>query len=92
SSGLATVTVNGKAVDSGSPSEAIELGVGPNEIPIQVTAEDKVSSYAYTLKVTRAEITMHTVAFETDGGSAVPSLTNVAWGSPISAPAAPAKA
>ncbi|WP_158544063.1 InlB B-repeat-containing protein [Cohnella sp. OV330] len=89
-SGLATVTVNGTAVDSGSPSAAIELGVGPNEIQIQVTAEDK-SNITYTLTVTRAEITMHTVTFDTNGGSAVSSLTGVTWGSPISAPEAPAK-
>lgn len=89
-SGLATIKVNGTAVDSGSPSAAIELGVGPNEILIQVTAEDK-STITYTLTVTRAEITLHTVAFDTDGGSTVPSLTSVAWGSPISAPESPAK-
>ncbi|CAI6060683.1 InlB B-repeat-containing protein [Cohnella sp. JJ-181] len=87
-SGLATVTVNGAAVKSGSPSEPIDLGVGPNTILIQVKAEDG-STVTYTLTVTRAEITLHTVAFDPNGGSAVPSLTGVAWGSPIAAPVAP---
>ena len=49
----ATVVVNGVAVASGQPSEAIDLNVGNNTIPIVVTAED-TSTQTYTVTVARA--------------------------------------
>jgi hypothetical protein len=50
----ATVTVNGTAVISGSPSGAIALAVGPNTITTVVTAQDAVTTKTYTTTVTRA--------------------------------------
>ena len=51
--GFATVTVNGTAVTSGSPSSAIDLTIGENDIPVVVTAQDGTTK-TYTVKVTRA--------------------------------------
>ncbi|MGC9942288.1 MAG: cadherin-like beta sandwich domain-containing protein, partial [Verrucomicrobiota bacterium] len=50
----ATVTVNGIAVASGTPSASIPLIVGPNTIDIVVTAQDGVTTQTYTEVVTRA--------------------------------------
>jgi len=50
---LATITVNGVAVVSGSPSQAIPLAEGPNTISTVVTAADGVSTKTYTLTVFR---------------------------------------
>lgn len=47
-----TVTVNGAAVASGSPSGAIALSLGSNAIPVLVTAQDGTTK-AYTVTVTR---------------------------------------
>ncbi len=49
----ATVTVNGVTVSSGSPSGAIELSVGENDIEAVVTAEDETTTQTYTVRVTR---------------------------------------
>ncbi|MCY4554912.1 MAG: cadherin-like beta sandwich domain-containing protein, partial [Chloroflexi bacterium] len=49
----ATVTVNGVTVSSGSPSGAIELSVGDNDIEAVVTAEDETTTQTYTVRVTR---------------------------------------
>ena len=51
--GKATVTVEGKAVESGMPSEVITLEVGENVLTVRVTAEDGTTR-DYTLTVTRA--------------------------------------
>ena len=48
----ATVTINGKAVPSGTASEEIPLQVGKNEITTVVTAQDRTIS-TYTVIVTR---------------------------------------
>jgi hypothetical protein len=47
------ITVNGKPVSSGAASEAIALEVGPNGIPVVVTAEN-LATRTYRLTVTRA--------------------------------------
>ncbi|ANY73033.1 hypothetical protein BBD41_10780 [Paenibacillus ihbetae] len=49
----ATMTVNGHLVKSGTPSEAIQLNVGDNEITVTVTAQDGTTN-TYMVKVTRA--------------------------------------
>lgn len=49
-----TITVNGFAVVSGSPSGPIALIVGSNIITIVVTAQDLVTTKTYTVDVTRA--------------------------------------
>ena len=49
----ATVTVNTKAVSSGSPSDAIALSEGANTITVVVTAEDGKATNTYTVTVTR---------------------------------------
>jgi hypothetical protein len=53
---FATITVNGNAVASGSPSGAIALSVGANVISTQVTAEDGTTTKTYTLTVNRAAV------------------------------------
>jgi gliding motility-associated-like protein len=50
----ATITVNGTAVTSGTPSASIPLKVGPNTITTVVTAQDGVTKNTYTVIVTRA--------------------------------------
>lgn len=52
---LATITVNGAAVTSGSPSGSIPLNVGENTITTVVTAQDAATK-TYTLTVTRAAL------------------------------------
>jgi len=53
----ATITVNGLATASGSPSAPVSLNVGANNITILVTAQDGVTTQAYTVTVTRAQST-----------------------------------
>ena len=50
----AAVTVNGAAVASGSPSDAIDLEIGENVIEAVVTAQDGTTTSTYTVTVTRA--------------------------------------
>ncbi|MEO3998342.1 cadherin-like beta sandwich domain-containing protein [Mesorhizobium sp. CAU 1732] len=50
----ATVTVNGQAVASGTPSQALPLAVGPNAVSIVVTAQDRTSTQTYTVTIVRA--------------------------------------
>jgi len=63
--GLATITVNGQTVASGSLSQSIPLNVGANTITTVITAEDGVTTKT-------AVITVNRVA------SAVASLANLA--------------
>ena len=51
--GSATVTVNGTAVTSGSPSTVNGLTVGPNTVTVVVTAQDGTTQTTYTVTVTR---------------------------------------
>lgn len=53
-SSAAAVQVVTQNVESGSPSQAIALDVGANQIPITVTAEDGLSKMTYTITVNRA--------------------------------------
>jgi gliding motility-associated-like protein len=50
----ASITVNGIAVASGTPSSSIPLAIGPNTITTVVTAQDGVTTDTYTIVVTRA--------------------------------------
>ncbi len=50
---MATVTVNGTAVVSGTTSGSITLNPGPNVITVVVTAQDMLSTKTYTVTVTR---------------------------------------
>ena len=49
----ATIKINGVSVDSGSFSELIALGEGPNVITFEVTAEDGVTNNIYSLTINR---------------------------------------
>ena len=53
----ATVTVNGVAVASGTPSGAIPLTAGPNTITTIVTAQDGATTKTFTVVVSRAPST-----------------------------------
>jgi pimeloyl-ACP methyl ester carboxylesterase len=53
----ASVQVNDTAAASGSPSNEINLEVGPNTIDVTVTAPDGTTSRTHTVIVTRAEPT-----------------------------------
>jgi tRNA threonylcarbamoyladenosine modification (KEOPS) complex Pcc1 subunit len=58
----ATVTFNGNAVTSGSPSGAINLAVGDNVVTVVVTAQDGTTTTTYTITVTRAAAVQTQVA------------------------------
>ncbi|MCP1308102.1 OmpL47-type beta-barrel domain-containing protein [Paenibacillus tyrfis] len=49
----ALLTVNGREAVSQQPSQPVELQVGVNRLTIMVTAQDRVSTQAYTVEVTR---------------------------------------
>lgn len=50
----ATITINGTTVASGSPSAAIPLAVGENNIAVYVLAQNMRAHHTYTIKVHRA--------------------------------------
>ena len=52
----ATVTVNGAAVISGAASGSISLDEGTNTITVVVTAEDGITTKAYSIDVTRQTV------------------------------------
>lgn len=52
----ARVTVNGTTVASGTASGGVSLSVGTNAIAVLVTAQDGVTTRAYTVVVTRASV------------------------------------
>jgi len=58
----ATITVNGKAVASGTASASMALGVGSNTITTVVTAQDGTTTKTYKITVTRAESTNATLS------------------------------
>ena len=60
-------------------------------IPIQSMAAQEVINEDDTNVKVRIEIDYYTVRFESNGGSQVPSITNVAYGSMITAPNSPIK-
>ena len=64
------VTVAGNAVTSGSPSAAVALNVGSNEIEVAVTAEDG-STKTYTVTVTRqsGDATLSALAASSSGSA-----------------------
>nr|WP_238357912.1 cadherin-like beta sandwich domain-containing protein [Cohnella zeiphila] len=51
----AGIKVKGSVVDSGSDSASIELNVGNNLIPVEVTAQDRTTTKTYTVTVVRAK-------------------------------------
>jgi CSLREA domain-containing protein len=50
----ATLKINGTAVSSGTPSSAITLAVGANDITVVVTAQDETTMQTYAVAVNRA--------------------------------------
>lgn len=69
----ATITVNGNAVTSGSPSGSIALNVGLNTITTVVTAADLTTTKTYTVDVTRAAAGTASITLS----SALADFTNV---------------
>jgi len=50
----ALVTINGRSVGSGQPSEPLRLDVGRNVFSVEVTAEDGKTTMSYEVKASRA--------------------------------------
>ncbi len=50
----ASLTINGQATASGTPSAALALNVGTNLVSVVVRAADNVTSKTYTVSITRA--------------------------------------
>ena len=69
----ATLSVNGSAVVSGSPSAAIPLAVGMTPITILVSAQDGTTIKAYTLNVTRAPLPFAQWQLSSFGNSGEPN-------------------
>ena len=86
----AAVTVNGNPVTSGSASTPVSLSVGPNSIPVVVTAEDGTTTTTYTITVTR--LAANTIYYHSFSSGAVSGsdyntspdvlATNLSVGSP----------
>lgn len=68
----------------------VQLAVGINTIYIKVIAQDGVANTVYTMTIGRAEA-KYNVTFESNGGSAIQSITGVISGSVIAEPTAPRK-
>ena len=73
---LATITVNGVAVTSGSPSGSIPLSVGANTITTVVTGEDAVTTKTYTLTVTRAAPNVDLSSLVPSAGTLAPAFAS----------------
>jgi len=71
--GTSSITVNGAAVASGTPSNPIALGVGANTITTVVTAQDGVTTKTYTLTINRASL----------GSIAIPDDESISVNKPI---------
>ncbi len=74
----AAVAVNGSAVTSGSPSQAISLTAGQStDVNVVVTAQDGVTTRTYTIAVTRAPPTFSitATASATEGSAASLTIT-----------------
>ncbi len=76
----ATVTVNGNAVTSGTPSSSITLNVGNNTITVVVTPEfgpfaadqpDAGTAKTYTITVNRAAPTIYTLTYTAGTGGSI---------------------
>jgi gliding motility-associated-like protein len=69
----ATVTVNGQAVTSGSPSQDLPMSIGDNPVTIVVTAQDNSTIKTYNLTVTKIPSNNATIAnLELSHGSLSP--------------------
>jgi autotransporter-associated beta strand protein len=73
---LATITVNGVAVTSGSPSGSLPLSVGANTITTVVTGEDAVTTKTYTLTVTRAAPNVDLSSLVPSAGTLAPAFAS----------------
>jgi len=69
---LATITVNGSAVSSGSASAAIPLIVGNNAISVVVTAPDGTTTKTYSIVITRASNNAYLSNLAVSSGSLSP--------------------
>jgi len=74
----ARVTVNGNQVTSGTSSGSISLSVGPNVIPVNVTAQDGTTTNPYNVTVTRLPSSDATLnSFTISTGTPTPDAYNV---------------
>ncbi|MBV8388274.1 MAG: cadherin-like beta sandwich domain-containing protein [Mucilaginibacter sp.] len=83
----ATVTVNGKAVISGSASGAISLAIGPNTVTVVVTAQDGTTKDTYTVVVTRTASSTATLSNLTiSSGTLAPNFNTSVTSYAVSVP------
>jgi gliding motility-associated-like protein len=74
----ARVTVNGSQITSGTSSGSISLNVGPNVIPVNVTAQDGTTTNPYNVTVTRLPSSDATLnSFTVSTGTPTPDAYNV---------------
>jgi gliding motility-associated-like protein len=74
----ARVTVNGSQIISGTSSGSISLNVGPNVIPVNVTAQDGTTTNPYNVTVTRLPSSDATLnSFTISTGTPTPDVYNV---------------
>jgi len=76
SDATATISVNGKAVSTGTASSDVLLNVGANTISVLVTAQNGTTKKTYTVVVTRAAASTNAAmsALSIDQGSLSPSF------------------
>ncbi len=74
----ATITVNGQAVASGSPSQVIPLNVGSNTLTTVITAQDGVTTETIIINCTRSAPPSHNSLFVQSSVVAPPETVTIA--------------
>jgi hypothetical protein len=72
---FATIHVNGSVVTSGKASQNIPLNVGSNTISVLVTAQNGITTTAYTIMIMRISNVSTLSALALSSGSLAPSFT-----------------
>lgn len=72
----ATITVNGQAVSSGSPSAPLTLAVGDNLVPVVVESQDMSARTTYIVAITRAASTQWSGQSGTGSGPVQATVVN----------------
>ncbi|MBI1194477.1 MAG: hypothetical protein GC138_01340 [Gammaproteobacteria bacterium] len=75
--GAATVTVNGLAIASGTPSAPVSLAFGVNHISVVVTAQDGITTQTYDITVGRGDPDASLSALSPSSGALSPAFSSV---------------